>query len=180
MLKTVVVAVVLASAGAVGIALAQQGAMKSVSVNAITATGVGAAIGTLEMRDTPAGLYIEPKLAQLPPGPHGFHIHTNPDCGPGPGANNQPAAGMAAGGHYDPRTTNQHRGPHSDQSHLGDLPILVVDADGTTRVPVIAKRLKVRDVVGRSVMIHAGGDNFDDQPAPLGGGGGRIACGVIR
>jgi superoxide dismutase, Cu-Zn family len=28
-------------------------------------------------------------------------------------------------------------------------------------------------------MIHAGGDNYADQPQPLGGGGARIACGVI-
>jgi superoxide dismutase, Cu-Zn family len=30
------------------------------------------------------------------------------------------------------------------------------------------------------VVIHEGGDNFSDQPKPLGGGGGRIACGVIK
>jgi len=29
-------------------------------------------------------------------------------------------------------------------------------------------------------MIHAGGDNYADQPAPLGGGGARVACGVIK
>jgi len=29
----------------------------------------------------------------------------------------------------------------------------------------------VADVKGRSIMIHAGGDNYSDQPAPLGGGG---------
>lgn len=29
-------------------------------------------------------------------------------------------------------------------------------------------------------MIHAGGDNYADQPAPLGGGGPRLACGVIE
>jgi Cu-Zn family superoxide dismutase len=29
-------------------------------------------------------------------------------------------------------------------------------------------------------MIHAGGDNFMDHPEPLGGGGGRIACGVAK
>jgi Cu-Zn family superoxide dismutase len=28
-------------------------------------------------------------------------------------------------------------------------------------------------------MIHAGGDNHADHPAPLGGGGMRIACGVV-
>jgi superoxide dismutase, Cu-Zn family len=29
-------------------------------------------------------------------------------------------------------------------------------------------------------MIHSGGDNYSDAPAPLGGGGARIACGVIK
>ena len=153
---------------------------KSATVNMISADGVGAAIGTISFRDTRQGLYIEPKLTGLPPGPHGFHIHQNPNCGPGPGANNAPAPGMAAGGHYDPKSANKHRGPHTDDSHLGDLPILVVDATGAATLPGIAKRLKASDLAGRSVMIHAGSDNFDDQPAALGGGGGRIACGVIR
>ena len=36
------------------------------------------------------------------------------------------------------------------------------------------------DVKGRSIMIHVGGDNYSDQPAPLGGGGARIACGVVK
>jgi Cu-Zn family superoxide dismutase len=161
-----------------GAALAQ--ASKTITINSITASGVGASIGTIVVRDTPRGLYIEPKLTSLPPGPHGFHIHTNPDCGPGPGADNQPAAGMAAGGHYDPKSTGKHLGPHNAGGHLGDVPILVVDADGTAHIPVIAERLKVRDLTGRSVMIHVGGDNFDDQPLPLGGGGARIACGVVK
>jgi Cu-Zn family superoxide dismutase len=29
-------------------------------------------------------------------------------------------------------------------------------------------------------MIHAGGDNYADAPAPLGGGGPRIVCGLIE
>ena len=33
---------------------------------------------------------------------------------------------------------------------------------------------------GKTLMIHAGGDNYSDQPKPLGGGGARIACGVIQ
>jgi Cu-Zn family superoxide dismutase len=28
-------------------------------------------------------------------------------------------------------------------------------------------------------MLHAGGDNYADQPAALGGGGARMACGVV-
>ena len=35
------------------------------------------------------------------------------------------------------------------------------------------------DLEGRAVMIHAGGDNYSDQPKPLGGGGARVACGVV-
>ena len=35
------------------------------------------------------------------------------------------------------------------------------------------------DVAGRSLMIHAGGDNYADAPKPLGGGGNRMVCGVI-
>ena len=29
-------------------------------------------------------------------------------------------------------------------------------------------------------MIHAGGDNYADTPKPSGGGGERIACGVVK
>jgi Cu-Zn family superoxide dismutase len=29
-------------------------------------------------------------------------------------------------------------------------------------------------------MIHAGGDNYSDEPASLGGGSARIACGIIK
>ena len=55
-----------------------------------------------------------------------------------------------------------------------------VGADGKTTTAVTAPRLKMADVMGRSLMIHAGGDNYSDQPAPLGGGGARVACGVIK
>ena len=35
------------------------------------------------------------------------------------------------------------------------------------------------DMEGHSLMIHEGGDNYSDAPKPLGGGGSRMACGVI-
>ncbi|MEQ1806275.1 MAG: hypothetical protein ABL900_12950 [Burkholderiaceae bacterium] len=35
------------------------------------------------------------------------------------------------------------------------------------------------DVRNRALMNHVGGDNHADHPAPLGGGGARLACGVI-
>jgi len=87
--------------------------------------------------------------------------------------------GLAAGAHYDPANTGKHEGPQG-KGHLGDLPALTVAADGTATTAVVAPRLKMADMKGRSLMIHAGGDNYSDQPAPLGGGGARVACGVVK
>ena len=125
-------------------------------------------LGTINVRDTQYGLLLTPDLNTLPPGIHGMHIHENPSCAKG---------GLAAGGHLDPRKTGEHLGPY-DQGHLGDLPALTVTADGNATQPVLAPRLKVTDLKGHSIIIHAGGDNYSDTP-PMGGGGARIACGVI-
>jgi Cu-Zn family superoxide dismutase len=133
-------------------------------------TGTGKAIGTVAFADTKYGLLITPNLTDLTPGLHGFHIHVNPSCAD---------AGMAAGGHLDPQKTGVHAGPYSDMGHLGDLPALYVNSDGDATLPVLAPRLKTADIENHSLMIHAGGDNYSDNP-PLGGGGARIACGVIK
>jgi Cu-Zn family superoxide dismutase len=92
----------------------------------------------------------------------------------------KPVAAGAAGGHLDPNATKQHLGPNGS-GHLGDLPPLNVGANGRAEVAVTAPRLtKLAEVKGKALMIHAGGDNYADKPAPLGGGGARIACGVIE
>jgi superoxide dismutase, Cu-Zn family len=152
---------------------------ETVTMNTIDANGVGKVIGTISLSDANEGLVIMPELAELPAGDHGFHVHVNPNCGPGPGPDGQPAAGLAAGGHFDPANTGKHLGPRG-QGHKGDLPALRVDRGGNATNAVVAPHLKLADVKGRSLMIHAGGDNYADQPAPLGGGGARIACGVIK
>lgn len=151
----------------------------TVTMNVIDANGVGKEIGTLSLSDSKDGLQITPRLAGLPPGDHGFHVHVNPNCGPGNGPDGKPAAGLAAGGHYDPAGTAKHLGP-SGAGHKGDMPVLSVDASGAAIKTAMAPHLTVTDAKGRSFMIHAGGDNYADQPAPLGGGGPRIACGVTK
>jgi superoxide dismutase, Cu-Zn family len=152
---------------------------QTVTMNVIDASGVGKVIGTISLSDANEGLVVMPDLADLPPGDHGIHVHVNPDCGPGAGPNGQPAAGLAAGGHYDPANTGKHLGPRGE-GHKGDLPALRVDSGGNATNAVVAPHLKVADVKGRSIMIHAGGDNYSDQPSPLGGGGARIAFGVVK
>jgi len=144
-----------------------------------TPTGTGDAIGTVTIADSAAGATIKTALKGLSPGPHGFHIHEKGSCQPST-ANNQPVPAGAAGGHFDPDKSGRHEGPQGS-GHLGDLPILQATPDGTANQTLTAPRLKdVAALKGKSVMIHAGGDNYSDQPAPLGGGGARVACGVIE
>ena len=143
-----------------------------------TPTGPGDSIGAITISESPAGAVFHLDLHGLPPGEHGFHVHAKGACGPAEKDGKTVPAG-AAGGHLDPDMTGAHMGP-SGTGHLGDLPKLVVAADGTAKGDLIAPRIKTLDALkDRSLMIHAGGDNYADQPAPLGGGGARLACGVI-
>jgi len=54
-----------------------------------------------------------------------------------------------------------------------------VNFDGTANRAMVAPRLKTSDLKGRAIVIHSGGDNYSDEPAALGGGGSRAACGVV-
>jgi superoxide dismutase, Cu-Zn family len=139
--------------------------------------GVDKEIGTITASDSPYGLIVTPNLSELTPGVHGFHIHQNANCGPGE-KEGKVTPGLAAGGHYDPKGTGKHYGPYG-LGHLGDLPALYVGQDGRAVLPVLAPRLKVSDLKAHSLIIHAGGDNYSDQPQPLGGGGARVACGIV-
>jgi len=149
----------------------------TVTMHAISAQGVGQPIGTVFLDDTADGLRLRTELKGLKPGAHGFHVHENGDCGPGM-KDGERAAGIAAGGHFSPHGSEQHEGPRGD-GHLGDLPLLMADANGNADKTLTAPRLKVAAIKGRALMIHAGGDNYSDKPEPLGGGGARVACGVI-
>ena len=150
---------------------------KTAEVHAVSASGIGEKIGTVTFADSDQGLVITPDLHQLSPGAHGFHIHQKPSCDAASKDGKQTTAG-AAGGHYDPAAKGKHAGPHG-MGHRGDLPVLTVNDDGNATEKMLAPRLKLADVEGRAIMIHEGGDNYSDAPKPLGGGGGRIACGVI-
>jgi Cu-Zn family superoxide dismutase len=139
--------------------------------------GSGAAAGVVVVSETPYGLVFTPALSGLPPGLHGFHVHENGSCADGE-KDGKLVAGLAAGGHYDPRGSKQHGLPWGN-GHLGDVPALAVDAAGNASNPVLAPRLKMADLKGRSLMVHVGGDNHADHPAMLGGGGARLVCGPI-
>ena len=90
-----------------------------------------------------------------------LHIHEGGSCS-GEGFSD-------TGGHYNP-TGAQH------PNHAGDLPPLML-CNGGAYLAVQTDRFCVRDIIGRTVVIHSGPDDFHSQPA--GNAGTKIACGVI-
>lgn len=72
-------------------------------------------------------------------------------------------------GHYDPCGT-----PHP--RHAGDLPPLLCCGGGAF-MALRTGRFRVRDIIGRTLVIHSGPDDFHSQPA--GNAGEKIACGAI-
>jgi Cu-Zn family superoxide dismutase len=139
----------------------------------------GASLGTVTMAESDAGAAFTLKLHGLPPGPHGFIVHENANCGPTLLNGVRIPAG-AAGDPLDPENTGKHEGPAGD-GHLGDLPVLVVEPDGTATQTLTAPRIKDINVLkGHALIIHIGADNYSDSPNLLGGSGGRLACGLME
>jgi|SRR5436190_35235 len=132
--------------------------------------GLGQSIGNIIATQKPYGVLLTPNLHNLPPGLHGFHIHQIPSC-----LENE----IAAGDHFDPYHSNQHLGPY-EKGHLGDLPVLEVDNNGNATLPILAPRLRLNEIKNHSLIIHMSSDNYSDTPQKLGGGGARIACGIIK
>ena len=150
----------------------------SVPMFEVHAGGLGPQLGAVVIQESPNGLRFDAKMAHLSPGPHGFHVHEGDTCSPSV-ANGKPVPAGAAGGHWDPDGTHTHAGPQGN-GHRGDLPPLTADQSGMLHEQVLAPHIgKLADLHGHVLMIHAGGDNFSDHPSPLGGGGVRVACGII-
>lgn len=91
----------------------------------------------------------------------GMHIHENGNCEP---------PFDKTGNHYNP--TNQEHPFHS-----GDLPPLLSN-HGYARMAFYDARFTISDIIGKSLIIHGGKDDFTTQPA--GNSGMKIACGVIE
>jgi superoxide dismutase, Cu-Zn family len=155
----------------------KQGPKVKVPMTFIDAEGIGKAAGTITLADAKDGVVLTLNLKGLPPGEHGFHMHDKGSCDPAD-KEGKKTAGQAAGGHFDPDATKAHKGP-AGGGHKGDLPKLEVSDKGVAKAKLEVPGLRVADMAGHALMIHAGGDNYSDTPKPLGGGGDRIVCGVV-
>lgn len=137
----------------------------------------GASIGQATFHRSPrGGVLIRVRAAGLAPGEHGIHIHQNGAC--------DAPAFTSAGPHLRREgSTNPHGLLHPSGGEAGDLPNLVVNADGAAEAEITSAGVvetpqgAAPGVVGRAIVIHAAPD--DQKTQPIGGSGDRIACGVI-
>lgn len=122
-------------------------------------------MGVVRFYQFPGGILVEADVVGLPSNGHGFygfHIHTGRSCD-GPDF-------TSAGSHLT-LTGILH------PQHAGDLPPLL-SYNGRAYMTVMTDRFSLRDILGRTVVIHQKPDDFMSQPA--GNSGDRIACGVIE
>ena len=136
----------------------------------------GKTVGTVELEETPTGVLLRVTLEAVPPGVHAFHIHETGQCEP---------PFESAGGHFNPDGTAH--GFFSDEGpHAGDMPNIHVPDSGALTFEVFNTLVtlvegdpaSLFDDDGSAIVIHAGEDDYESDPA--GHAGDRIACGVIE
>lgn len=138
----------------------------------------GARIGRAVLTQGPTGLLIRIEAEGLTPGWHGVHIHATGQC---------EAPFTSAGGHINhTEGAAAHGLLNAAGPDDGDLPNVFADASGQVRAELFTSRARIAaegpgqwlwDADGSAIVIHAGGDDHRSQP--IGGAGGRVACGVM-
>lgn len=121
--------------------------------------------GCVEFYQENRCVLIVAKISGLPAdsekGFFGFHIHQGNIC--------TGADFSGTGSHYNPVE-------QAHPEHAGDLPPLL-GCNGNAFLSVRTGRFSVKEIIGRTVVIHSDPDDFHSQPA--GNAGKKIACGVI-
>ena len=141
----------------------------------------GATVGTASFYQGPTGVLVALSVEGLTPGAHGIHLHAVGACSPD---------FTAAGGHLT-ATDNAVHGLKNlertvDNHDNGDLPNLYAAADGIAQAEYFTSLVTIfggsmpslLDADGATLVIHENPDDHVTQP--IGGAGGRVACGIIR
>jgi len=138
----------------------------------------GTRVGTVELKQEDGVVKVEARFDTFPVGFHGFHVHTTGNC--------TAPLFTSAGGHLNPAGVS-----HGD--HAGDMPVVLVIADGSAEETFETDRFSVDqlfDADGSAIIVHANADNYANIPAVYGGpnavtlatgdAGARFACGVVE
>lgn len=136
----------------------------------------GAVVGGVTLTGLGGKVHVQGHFRGLTPGFHGFHVHAVGQC---------TGNFLSAGGHLNP-------GGAGHPGHQGDMPVLLVNADGTASTEFTTDRFTLAslfDADGSAIMVHAAPDNYANIPAryspsvdamtlATGDAGARAACGV--
>ena len=123
--------------------------------------------GKIEFYQTNAGVLIITEIENLKissnkSGFFAIHIHNGENC-------EQINGNFEESSHYDPNNLLH-------PLHAGDLPSLLSN-DGYVFNVVLSNRFNVKDIIGKTIMIHENPD--DERTDPSGNSGNKIACGKI-
>lgn len=131
-------------------------------------------IGNASFTEKNGNVIFTAKMSGLSPGIHAIHIHEKSDC--------SAADGSSAGGHWNP--TFKKHGKWGDlEYHKGDIGNFTADAKGNGTITFktdqwcIGCEDETKNIIGKSIIVHKGVDDFTSQPA--GNAGARQACSAI-
>ncbi len=147
----------------------------STDVGIVGATGANIGRATLTEAPTGVVLRIEIGAGGLEPGWHGMHLHSVGDC-------SDTGTFKLSKGHVN-FDGKEHGLLNEAGPDNADLPNIYADKTGAAHTEVFTTLVNLEgdrgllDEDGSALVIHANPDDFVTQP--IGGAGGRVACGVI-
>lgn len=131
--------------------------------------------GTATFTQSGKTVTMDLNVSKLTPGIHAVHIHEKGDC--------SAADASSAGGHWNP-TSHKHGQWGHGEFHMGDIGNLNADQEGNARLLFKTDKWclgcvdESKNIIGRSLVIHADKDDFKAQPT--GNAGGRVGCVEIK
>jgi len=118
---------------------------------------------------------MEINAYKLSPKEHSIHIHEKGDC--------SATDASSAGGHWNP-TSHDHGKWGEGEFHMGDIGNVKANAQGTGQLIFktdkwcLGCKDETKNIIGKSIVIHAAKDDFKTQPT--GNAGGRVGCIEIK
>lgn len=147
------------------------------TINVVLIGSNNQSVGSAQLTAVKDGVQLDVQVSGLPPGVHGLHFHEKAVC--------EAPSFDSAGAHFNPHM-KEHGFLNPKGAHAGDLPNLIVDAQGNGKFSAVTKSVvldkdKPISLVkpgGSSLVIHEKEDDMKTDPS--GNSGKRIACGAVK
>jgi len=149
---------------------------KARKVAAVAVFRTNGVVGEVEATDHGTHTHLCATFTSLPPGPHGFHLHTAGDL------RGEGCQGLCE--HYDKGGHCHGDGPHSKgERHTGDLGNIDIRNKKKITRHYDLKGVRVSDLWGRSIIVHADRDDLGkggkEDSLITGHSGKRLGCALF-